>query len=69
MACAYIRKIGGTHSFFLSQESLSLWREVVDRNVHVLDPFSLLSLDNLEADFLSRQALVAWDFQLSRRMF
>ena len=69
MACAYIRKIGGTCSFFLSQESLSLWREVEDCNVHILDPFWLYSLDNLEADFLSHQALVAWDFQLSRRVF
>ena len=33
-ACAYIRKIGGTRSVFLCQESLSLWREVVCHNVH-----------------------------------
>ena len=66
MACAYIRKKGGTRSLSLCQESLCFWQEVVDRDVHVLDPFWLSSLDNLEADFLSRQALVAWDFQLSR---
>ena len=65
-ACAYIRKIGGTRSVSLCQESLKLWREVVSRDVHVLSPFWLSSLDNLEADFLSRQALLAWDFQLSR---
>ena len=68
-ACAYIRKIGGTRSVSLCQESLKLWREVVSRDVHVLSPFWLSSLDNLEADFLSRQALLAWDFQLSRRIF
>ena len=68
-ACAYIRKIGGTHSVSLCQESLKLWREVVSRSVHILSPFWLSSLDNLEADFLSRQALLAWDFQLSHRIF
>ena len=36
----------------------------MSRDVHVLDPFWLSSLDNLEADFLSCQALAAWDFQL-----
>ena len=41
----------------------------MSRDVHILDPFWLSSLDNLEADFLSRQALVAWDFQLSRQVF
>ena len=68
-ACAYIRKIGGTRSVSLCQESLKLWREVVSRDVHVLSPFWLSSADNLEADFLSRQALLAWDFQLRRREF
>ena len=66
-ACAYIRKIGGTRSVSLCQESLKLWREVVRRDVNVLSPFWLSSADNLEADFLSRQALAAWDFQLRRR--
>ncbi len=68
-ACAYIRKIGGTRSVSLCQESLKLWREVVSRDVHVLSPFWLSSADNLEADFLSRQRLLAWDFQLRRREF
>ena len=68
-ACAYIRKIGGTRSISLCQESLKLWREVVSRDVNVLRPFWLSSADNLEADFLSRQALLAWDFQLDRRLF
>ena len=68
-ACAYIRKIGGTRSVSLCQESLKLWREVVSRDVHVLSPFWLSSADNLEADFLSHQRLLAWDFQLRRREF
>ena len=42
---------------------------MVSQDVHILDPFWLSSQDNLQADFLSRQALVAWDFQLSHRMF
>ena len=37
--------------------------------MHILSPFWLSSLENLEADFLSRQALLAWDFQLSHRIF
>ena len=41
----------------------------MSRDVHVLSPFWLSSADNLEADFLSRQALLAWDFQLRRREF
>ena len=41
----------------------------MSRDVHIQDPFWLSSLDNLEADFLSHQALVAWDFQLSRQNF
>ena len=60
---------GGTHSLSLCKESLCFWQEMVCRDVHILDPFWLSSLDNLEADFLSHQALVAWDFQLSRRLF
>ena len=68
-ACTYIRKKGGTHSLSLCQESLRFWQEMVSRDVHILNPFWLSSLDNLEADFLSRQALVAWDFQLSHRVF
>ena len=38
-ACAYIRKIGGTRSVSLCQESLKLWREVVSRDVHILSLF------------------------------
>ena len=65
-ACAYIRKIGGTRSVSLCQESLKLWREIVSRDVHVLSLFWLSSLDNLEADFLSRQALLV-SFRSNRR--
>ena len=68
-ACAYIRKKGGTRSLSLCKESLCFWQEMVSQDVHILDPFWLSSEDNLEADFLSRQALVAWDFQLSRQIF
>ena len=60
---------GGTHSLSLCKESLCFWQEMVSRDVHILDPFWLSSSDNLEADFLSCQALVAWDFQLSHQLF
>ena len=68
-ACAYIRKKWGTRSLSLCKESLCFWQEMVSRDVHILNPFWLLSLDNLEADFLSCQALVAWNFQLSHQIF
>ena len=68
-ACTYIRKKGGTRSYSLCKESLCFWQEMVYRDVHILNPFWLSSQDNLEAAFLSCQALVAWDFQLSHQMF
>ena len=68
-ACAYIRKKGGTHSLSLCKESLCFWWEMVSQDVHILDPYWISSGENLEADFLSRQVLATWDFQLSRQVF
>ena len=50
-ACTYNRKKRGTHSLSLCRESLCLWQEVVDRDVHILDPHWLSSLDNLAGRF------------------
>ena len=68
-ACAYIRKLGGTRSTLLMQESMELWRECLARNITILPPRWLASEENFQADFLSRHSLVSWNFQLSAQLF
>ena len=57
MAIAFIRRLGGTCSLALCKESHQLWREAIDRNITILPPQWLASVDNTEADFLSRHRL------------
>ena len=64
MAIAFIRRLGGTCSRLLCKESHWLWQEAIRRNITILPPQWLSTLDNTEADFLSRHRLQRWDFKL-----
>ena len=41
-----------------------LWRQAIRRNITILPPQWLSTLENTEADFLSRHRLQRWDFKL-----
>ena len=60
---------GHTLNFPGSGEFMTLARSDFFEIVHILSPFWLSSLDNLEAVFLPHQALLAWIFRLSSRFF
>ena len=68
-ACAYIRKQGGTKSSVLSREACMLWEDAVIRGITILTPHWLSTKDNVEADFLSRNALSQWEFYLCPDLF
>ena len=68
-AAAYIKKQGGTRSKLLCQEACQLWREALSRNLTLLTPHWLSTKENVVADYLSRNNVLAWEFQLSRETF
>ena len=63
-AIAFIRRIGGICSLSLCKESHLLWHQAIRRNITILPPQWLSTLENTEADFLSRHRLQRWDFKL-----
>ena len=68
-ACSYIRKQGGTRSSLLSSEACLMWQEALSKGVHILTPHWLSTKDNVEADFLSRNKLIQWEFFLCKDWF
>ena len=64
MVITFIWKMGGTHSLSLCKESPLLWREAIRRNITILPPQWLSTMENTEADFLSRHRLQRLDFKL-----
>jgi hypothetical protein len=68
-AIAFIRKLGGTRSPTLCKESLKLWRQAIEREITILTPMWISTLENTQADFLSRHSLSRWDFKLAPSEF
>ena len=69
VACAYVRKQGGTRSTSLSQEACLLWDEMIQREVSILTPHWISTSDNSVADFLTRQKGTTWEFKLNPILF
>merc|ERR1711895_390223 len=69
MAIAFIRRMGGTHSFTLCKDSLKLWHQAIEKKLTILPPMWISNLENTQADFLSRHSLVRWDFKLAPSEF
>ena len=69
VACAYIRKQGGTRSDLLSEEASKLWEEMEARQVTLLTPHWISTSNNTGADFLSRHKLDTWEIKLAEDLF
>ena len=69
VACAYVRKQGGTKSDLLSEEASELWEEMEARQVTLLTPHWISTSDNTGADFLSRHRLDTWEIKLAEDLF
>ena len=69
VALYYLQKQGGTRSSRLCQEACQLWKESIQRKIFLLTPHWLATSDNISADFLSRNDLNQWEFQLSRDVY
>ena len=64
MTIAFIRRLGGICSQLPCKESHQLWQEAIRRNITILLPQWLSTMDITEADFLSRHRLQRWDLKI-----
>ena len=64
MVITIIRRIGDTCSLSLCKVRHLLWYQAIRRNLTILLPQWLSTLENTEVDFLSRHRLQRWDFKL-----
>ena len=46
-----------------------MWQECLDKDIEILTPHWLSTKDNVEADFLTRNKLIQWEFYLRRDTF
>ena len=69
MAMAFIKRMEGTRSHTLCKESLLLWHQAIWRKLSILPPQWISTVENTEADFLSRHSMLRWDFKLALSEF
>ena len=46
-----------------------MWQECLDKDIEILTPHWLSTKDNMEADFLTRNKLIQWEFYLHQDTF
>ena len=69
VACAYIKKQGGTRSNILSLEACKLWHGLQERDISILTPHWISSKANSGADYLSRSKVEVWELELDQNLF
>ena len=69
VACAYIRKQGGTKSNDLSQEACELWDQIQSQKIQLLAPHWITTQENVKADYLSCHKIETWELELNQEIF